>query len=204
VDPQCGDVAQCGADQNCDQRVFADVLRNRSGRTTARIDNVLCRSTRLRPYVPRRFACLVQHPSRLSGHHCGGPVASSTIFWTWSAAAAVAAVALCTRSPIAFPASVTRDPKFLTFSEGVSSIVLLRLTSVCRANDHRKNLLLLFRGCTRLESSLLGQLVLDIAGSVLKIAGSEFLIVITARRVFQPPLIRIDHVAAVLCAVTFL
>jgi hypothetical protein len=128
VNPPARNVAECTPDQNSEQWVLADLPRNGTGRATTRINDVLRHSARLRPSLLCRFARLAQHFFCLTGCRRGSRGSILNYLLAWPAAAAVASVALCTRSPIASPAFVTRA------SEEVSFIIFLHPTSSCPAS----------------------------------------------------------------------
>src|SRR4029077_10622205 len=71
MDPQTRKVAEREAHQSHRQRPLLDLLRNRFGGATTRINDVLRHSARLRPSLLCRFARVAQHFSCLTGH-CHG------------------------------------------------------------------------------------------------------------------------------------
>ena len=134
TDPQTREVAEREADQSHHQRPLLDLLRNRFGGATTRVNDVLRHPARLRPSLLCRFACVAQHFSCLTGCCHGSRGSILNYFLGWPAAAAVAAAALLTCSPIASPASVTRASMLVASFEDVLLITVLRTTSFWHAN----------------------------------------------------------------------
>src|SRR3984893_584322 len=71
LNPQARDVAKREADQSHHQRPLLDLLRNRFGGATTRINDVLHHPARLRPGLLCRVARVAQHFSGLTGRFHG-------------------------------------------------------------------------------------------------------------------------------------
>src|SRR3984893_5791169 len=71
MNPQTREVAEGEADQSHHQRPLLDLLRNRFGGATTRLNDVLHHSARLRPALLCRVARVAQHFSCLAGRRHG-------------------------------------------------------------------------------------------------------------------------------------